>query len=216
MSVDSLASLQRIQGTFSVLAPAAKSTDDTTFATLMAALRAQEAQAATLSSTSTSSATGDSIVKAAEGYLGVPYVFGGTSNEGLDCTGLVQKSLGDAGITVGRSMDEQMTSGTDVGTKLADAKPGDVIVLNGGSHSVIYAGDGNVIHAPYEGRTVTKQQAWFDDSEIVTIRRFAPEQQAAPVAAQGYGSLGTSATSFSEALQSLMNAQAAIFARSIS
>ena len=155
---------------------------------------------------SSTTATGASIVAAAAEYEGVPYVFGGTSSSGIDCTGLVQKALADAGITVGRSMDEQMTAGTEVG-KLADAKPGDLIVLDGGAHIVIYSGNGNVIHAPYEGRTVTEQKVWFDDSDIVTIRRVAPDAPAVAAAP---------ATSTADAIQALINAQAAILSRSIS
>ncbi len=211
MNVESMTSLAQIQGTFALLTPTSTGTTDSQalFAKLMTALQVQDDAAK--KTTTTSTATGDGIVSAAEAYEGVPYVFGGTSDTGLDCTGLVQKALGDAGITVGRSMDDQMTAGTEVG-KLADAKPGDLIVLDGGAHIVIYAGNGNVIHAPYEGRTVTEQKIWFDDSDIATIRRVAPDAAATPAA-----SLSTStSTSFSEALQALINAQAAILSRSIS
>lgn len=209
MSIDSMASIARIQGTFDQLASpttTSSASSQQLFAQLIAALQAQDK-----ATTTTSTATGAGIVSAAESYEGVPYVFGGTSRDGIDCTGLVQKALGDAGITVGRSMDEQMTAGTEVG-KLADARPGDLIVLDGGAHIVIYAGDGNVIHAPYEGRTVTEQKAWFDDSDIVTIRRVAPD--AATTATTPTAS--ASAMSITEALQALINAQAAILSRSIS
>ena len=204
-------SLQTIQATFDQLAPATKRSDSQElFAKLIAALQAQDKAGTPLPAATT--ATGAGIVSAAESYEGVPYVFGGTSRDGIDCTGLVQKALGDAGITVGRSMDEQMTAGTEVG-KLADAKPGDLIVLDGGAHIVIYAGDGNVIHAPYEGRTVTEQKAWFDDSDIVTIRRVAAD--AAPATDPYTTRFGAGTTSISEALQALINAQATILSRSI-
>ena len=214
MSTDSMIALQRIQTTFDQLAtPGAvitKSSSDSNalFAKLIDALRAQDDAGKAAQST----ANGAGIVSAAESYEGVPYVFGGTSRDGIDCTGLVQKALADAGITVGRSMDEQMTAGTEVG-KLADAKPGDLIVLDGGAHIVIYAGNGNVIHAPYEGRTVTEQKAWFDDSDIVTIRRVAPDAAPAPAS---FSSGALTNFSSSDALQSLINAQAAILSRSIS
>ena len=212
MTVDSIASLQRIQGTFDQLAGAATATNSDTFAQLIAALTAPAQTQLPPTAPAASTVTGSGIVAAAEKYEGVPYVFGGTSANGIDCTGLVQKALGDAGITVGRSMDEQMTAGTEVAS-LAEAKPGDLIVLDGGAHIVIYSGDGNVIHAPYEGRTVTEQKAWFDDSAIVTIRRVAPEATASTVQA---GALpGSTSSTFSDALQALINAQAAILSRSI-
>lgn len=211
MSTDPMVSIQRIQTTFDQLAsptktPAGTSSSQELFAKLIEALRAQDAATKTNANATSSTATGAGIVSAAESYEGVPYVFGGTSRDGIDCTGLVQKALADAGITVGRSMDEQMTAGTEVG-KLADAKPGDLIVLDGGAHIVIYAGNGNVIHAPSEGRTVTEQKAWFDDSDIVTIRRVAPDAVPVPTSAS---------TSTTDALQALINAQAAILSRSIS
>lgn len=217
MSTDSMIALQRIQTTFDQLASpggtapsSGTANSNELFAKLIDALRAQDDAAKAQSQTST--VTGDGIVSAAESYEGVPYVFGGTSRDGIDCTGLVQQALADAGITVGRSMDEQMTAGKEVG-KLADAKPGDLIVLDGGAHIVIYAGNGNVIHAPYEGRTVTEQKAWFDDSDIVTIRRVAPD--AAPATASFSSGTLTNFSS-SDALQALINAQAAILSRSIS
>ena len=203
-----MTAIARIQTTFDRLAAPAVATSSSDsrelFASLVAALTVQDGAANT-------GASGAGIVAAAQKYEGVPYVFGGTSSTGIDCTGLVQKALGDAGITVGRSMDDQMTAGTEVG-KLADAKPGDLIVLDGGAHIVIYSGNGNVIHAPYEGRTVTEQKAWFDDSDIVTIRRVAPDAATPATTAPSL----SSSTSLSDALQALINAQAAILSRSIS
>ena len=200
---DALSTIQRIQGTFDTIAPASKTAaaekSSAMFAALVQALQVSQESAPG------SSTSGESIVDAAETYEGVPYVFGGTSRDGIDCTGLVQQALADAGIDVGRSMDAQMTAGTEVDS-LAEAQPGDLIVLDGGAHIVIYSGDGKVIHAPYEGRTVTEQDVWFDESDIVTIRRVAPD--AAPA--------DTVATPALESLQALINAQSALLTRSVS
>jgi len=117
--------------------------------------------------------TGDDVVKAALQYKGVPYVLGGESSSGMDCSGLVQKTFSDLGISVPRLVHEQQTVGQKVDS-LKDAKPGDLIVLNGGDHIAIYMGDDTVIHAPYEGRTVSVQKAWFTDKDVVTIRRIVP------------------------------------------
>jgi cell wall-associated NlpC family hydrolase len=119
-------------------------------------------------------------VEDAKKYLGVPYVFGGTTSAGIDCSGLVQRVYKDLGIDVPRLVSGQSTVGTEV-PSIAQAQPGDLIVTNGGEHIVIYAGDGKVIHAPSEGRNVSLVDAWMDDSDIVTIRRLVP--QAAPAAA---------------------------------
>lgn len=210
MTTDAIASMERIRSTFEQLA--APSTATRSSSTAAAAPTASSAQlfasliealkATSTTGTTTTGTTGTDITTAAKSYEGVPYVFGGTSRDGIDCTGLVQQVLGDVGIKVGRSMDAQMQAGTEVGS-LAEAKPGDLIVLDGGAHIVIYAGNGMVTHAPYEGRTVTTQKAWFDDSDIVTIRRVAPE--AAPAAAPASSDL----------LQVLINAQAALLGRSL-
>ncbi|MDN4597926.1 C40 family peptidase [Leifsonia virtsii] len=148
--------------------------------------------------TSTGSVTGADVVADAKKYLGVPYVFGGTSASGLDCSGLVQRVFKDLGIDVPRLVSGQSTVGTEV-PSLAQAQPGDLIVTNGGEHIVIYAGDGKVIHAPSEGRNVSLVDNWMKDSDIVTIRRVAP--QAAP-AASGASALSGS-TAKADMLRSL-------------
>lgn len=148
--------------------------------------------------TSSGSVTGADVVADAKKYLGVPYVFGGTSASGLDCSGLVQRVFKDLGIDVPRLVSGQSTVGTEV-PSLAQAQPGDLIVTNGGEHIVIYAGDGKVIHAPSEGRNVSLVDNWMKDSDIVTIRRVVP--QAAP-AASGASALSGS-TAQADMLRSL-------------
>lgn len=146
----------------------------------------------------TGSVTGADVVADAKKYLGVPYVFGGTSASGLDCSGLVQRVFKDLGIDVPRLVSGQSKVGTEV-PSLAQAQPGDLIVTNGGEHIVIYAGNGKVIHAPSEGRNVSLVDNWMKDSDIVTIRRVVP--QAAP-AATGASALSGS-TAQADMLRSL-------------
>lgn len=117
--------------------------------------------------------TGDDVVKSAVKYQGVPYVLGGASRSGMDCSGLVQTAFKDVGVTVPRTVSGQETIGQKVGS-LKDAKPGDLVVLNGGNHIAIWMGNGQAVHSPYPGRTVSVQKAWFNDSDIVTIRRVVP------------------------------------------
>jgi cell wall-associated NlpC family hydrolase len=119
-------------------------------------------------------ATGSDVVSSASKYLGVPYVFGGEDASGMDCSGLVQRVYADLGIEVPRLVSGQMKIGTEVGS-LAEAKPGDLIVTAGGDHILIYAGNNKVIHAPYEGRTVSLVDAYMTDADITTIRRVIPE-----------------------------------------
>jgi cell wall-associated NlpC family hydrolase len=114
------------------------------------------------------SVTGEDIAAAAHKYVGVPYVLGGTSRSGIDCSGLVQRVYADLGIDVPRLVRDQEDIGTEV-PSLAEAKPGDLIVLNGGDHIGIYLGDNTVIHAPYAGRTVSVQKLWVGEEGIASL-----------------------------------------------
>ncbi|WP_223692952.1 C40 family peptidase [Leifsonia poae] len=155
--------------------------------------------------------TGSDVVADAKKYLGVPYVFGGTSASGLDCSGLVQRVYKDLGIDVPRLVSGQAKLGTEV-PSLAQAKPGDLIVTNGGEHIVIYAGDGKVIHAPSEGRNVSLVPAWMDDSDIVTIRRLVPEASASSTSASAGSSAGLSSGSVSSLLGALTGGTSSVTA----
>ena len=87
------------------------------------------------------------LVAAAALYLGCPYLWGGRSWLGIDCSGLVQNAFRDIGITVMRDTDMQRDSIGDavaVGGE-ADLRRGDLLYLPG--HVLIRAGDGAVIHA---------------------------------------------------------------------
>jgi hypothetical protein len=93
------------------------------------------------------------IVTAAELYLGCPYLWGGRSFLGIDCSGLVQAAFQDIGITVLRDTDMQRDT---IGDQMAigreeELRRGDLIYIPG--HVMIYAGDGEVIHA--DGATMT-------------------------------------------------------------
>jgi hypothetical protein len=87
------------------------------------------------------------IVAAAALYLGSPYLWGGRSLFGIDCSGLVQNTFRDLGITVPRDTDMQRNRiGKRVPIQRADElRRGDLLFLPG--HVLIYAGDGTVIHA---------------------------------------------------------------------
>lgn len=142
--------------------------------------------------------TGADVVADAKKYLGVPYVFGGTSASGLDCSGLVQRVFKDLGMDVPRLVSGQSTLGTAV-PSLAQAQPGDLIVTNGGDHIVIYVGDGKVIHAPSEGRNVSLVDNWMSDSDIVTIRRVLPQAAGGTGAGGATGVSGLAASSVASA-----------------
>jgi cell wall-associated NlpC family hydrolase len=179
----------------------ASASSSTTGATDFASALTQALGGASSATTSTGGVTGADVVADAKKYLGVPYVFGGTSASGLDCSGLVQRVFKDLGIDVPRLVSGQGTVGTEV-PSLAQAQPGDIIVCNGGEHIVIYAGDGKVIHAPSEGRNVSLVDNWLTDSDIVTIRRVVPQASTAATASSA-ASASSLSSAQSDALRSL-------------
>ncbi len=81
----------------------------------------------------------------AERLLGVPYLWGGDSNWGIDCSGLVQLALASAGISVPRDSDLQADSAGERLPENADLRRGDLVFWEG--HAGIMRNDGELIHA---------------------------------------------------------------------
>ncbi len=114
---------------------------------------------------------GSRAVAAAKKYLGVPYVWGGTTPKGLDCSGLVQLAYREVGVELPRVADDQARQGTAV-PDLAHAQPGDLLAFNSPvSHIAIYVGDGKMIAAPKRGDVVKIQDVYKTPS---AIRRIGP------------------------------------------
>jgi hypothetical protein len=131
------------------------------------------------SSTGDSGVSGDRVVTEARKYLGVPYLYGGTDPaKGLDCSGFTQLVYKNLGVTLPRTSQAQAGAGTEVGS-LAQAKPGDLIVLDGGGHVGIYVGDGQMIHAPHTGDVVKISPVW---NSVTTIRRLTSSSDTSAVA----------------------------------
>ncbi|MFH9721690.1 NlpC/P60 family protein [Streptomyces sp. NPDC017254] len=92
-------------------------------------------------------------VIAARSAVGKPYVWGATGPSAFDCSGLMVWSYRQAGISLPRTSSAQRYAGRQV--PLAQAQPGDLVTYRGdASHVGIYAGNGQVIHAPYPGARV--------------------------------------------------------------
>lgn len=93
------------------------------------------------------------IIDGAMQYMGVPYIFGGSTPYGFDCSGYVQYVFAQAGISIPRTADTQYEVGTPV--SMPELIPGDLVFFEtytyGASHVGIYVGDGNFIHASSSG-----------------------------------------------------------------
>ena len=102
--------------------------------------------------------SGSKLVEQAAKYLGVKYVYGGSSPSGFDCSGLVQYCCRQLGVSVNRTASSQYSNGVYVSRD--NLRAGDLIFFSRGgriSHVVIYAGNGMVIHAPHTGKSVCYQ-----------------------------------------------------------
>ena len=126
-------------------------------------------------------------VDVAQQFLGVPYVWGGESPAGFDCSGLVQYVYGQLGVDLPRTAAEQARVGQPVAS-LADARPGDLLAFHDPvDHIGIYAGNGLMVVAPKTG-DVVKVQAVYD--QPTAIRRVLPPGgRSGDVAAQRAGLL---------------------------
>lgn len=105
-----------------------------------------------------SSTGGQAAVEIAKQFLGVPYVYGGTSPRGFDCSGFMQYIYKQLGYNLNRVADAQMRNGVYVSRQ--QLAPGDLVGFysSPGSgyvgHVGMYVGDGVMIHAPHTGDVV--------------------------------------------------------------
>lgn len=100
-------------------------------------------------------ATAGGVIAAARSLLSVPYIWGGTSAFGLDCSGLVHLVYKANGVIVPRDSDPQSKFGTAV--ERSALQPGDLVFFSSGGiayHVAIYAGGGMVIQSPAPGQKV--------------------------------------------------------------
>lgn len=101
------------------------------------------------------SVTGSQILAEAQKYLGCPYRAGGASPSGFDCSGFVYYVLKQLGLSPYRTPSEQHQMGTSV--EKSELRVGDLVFFGSGriTHSGIYAGNGQFIHAPNSRSTIS-------------------------------------------------------------
>lgn len=96
------------------------------------------------------------LIERAKGFLGIPYLWGGTSAKGFDCSGLVKHLFLLEGIELPRDSDLQARAGRMITRdRIESARPGDLLVFGDGgaiNHTAVYAGKGRFVHAYGEVR----------------------------------------------------------------
>ncbi|WP_431245327.1 C40 family peptidase [Leifsonia xyli] len=105
------------------------------------------------------------VFSVAQQYIGTPYVYGGASPAGFDCSGYVMYVYAQFGINLPHSVSGQAAMGKRI--SIADAQPGDVVIMNG--HDGFYAGNGNIMDAPDVGRSISIRPIWTSDYYIVRL-----------------------------------------------
>ncbi len=106
------------------------------------------------------------VVGVAMQYLGTPYVWGGASPGGFDCSGLVMYAYQQVGISLPHSSYAQYGAGVSVSRD--ELQPGDLVFFDGLGHVGIYVGGGSFIHAPHTGDVVkiSSMSGWYASSYV--------------------------------------------------
>lgn len=126
-----------------------------------AALDAQQAQAASRSSsrvdlgnTGSASSRAAAAFAAGQTKIGSPYVYGASGPSSFDCSGFTSWAYAQAGVSIPRTSEAQASAGTRIYSQ-SDLKVGDLVIFYGDYHHVgLYAGNGQVLHAPHTGAVV--------------------------------------------------------------
>ncbi len=106
------------------------------------------------------------VVGVAMRYLGTPYVWGGASPGGFDCSGLVMYAYSQVGVSLPHYTGAQWNVG--VAVSRSDLQPGDLVFFDGLGHVGIYIGGNQFIHAPHTGDVVkiSSISGWYASTYV--------------------------------------------------
>lgn len=116
------------------------------------------------------SVSGSSVVAYAQNFLGVPYLWGGTTPNGFDCSGYMQYVYAHFGVSIGRTTYNQIHNGVEVSR--SELQPGDLVLFgtwNDPHHVGMYIGGNQYIHAPRTGDVIKISP--LTRSDYLTARR---------------------------------------------
>jgi peptidoglycan DL-endopeptidase CwlO len=99
-------------------------------------------------------------------YLGTPYVYGGASPSGFDCSGFIMYVYAQVGVSLPHNAAAQYGMGTPVDR--SQLQPGDLVFFNGLGHAGIYVGGGSFIHSPHTGDVVkiSPMSGWYASTYV--------------------------------------------------
>ena len=139
-------------------------------AAAQARVNAAPAPATTDSPTGAPSSQYGGVVGIAMQYLGTPYVWGGSSPSGFDCSGFTMYVFSRVGVSIPRTVSTQYGAG--VAVSRSELQPGDLVFFNGLGHVGIYVGGNQFIHSPHTGDVVKiSAMTGYYDSGYVGARR---------------------------------------------
>lgn len=133
------------------------------------------------------SGTTAGLINSARSFLGTPYVYGGTSHSGIDCSGFTQAAYAGIGKNIGRDTSAQFRSGQAVGqdgnwaADVQQLQPGDLIfygkpgATGPNAHVVMYVGNGQVMQAAHTGTNVEVSKLFnsaSSDEPFLGVRRY--------------------------------------------
>jgi len=142
-------------------------------------LETHDAVSATRTSSS-AARTGRRAVETGDEYVGVPYVWGGSTPRGFDCSGFVQYVYREHGVRLPRTSRQMAHAGRSVSARIANLRAGDLMLFRGKngviSHVALYAGNNEILHSSSSGHGVrydnlSSKRGQYFVSHFVRARR---------------------------------------------